>query len=711
MNDLEHARQHFMAGLEEQKAGRITEAEARYRKAEALVPGRVSIMTNLAAVLIEQNRFSEARSWCEKVLGAEPENSDGLLNLSLCLLEEGATSKVRELLDQALINTPLHTGALCNRAALAMSENRINDALRDYTQALSANPLSSIALAGRGSVQLRQGQPRNALASFKLALRHTPGCIEAERGFVMALQCDQLTEADYDQEVEALALQLFQSPRFRPELIAHALRGRLYARTQFRRLLERVETSWPQRLVLDVSSDCLLQPWRDPLLIAILETTPLTDIAIERLLVTLRYRLLQQACTGKNPTDLAFHCALARQCFINEYIYPQLPEEADQVDRLCQQLQAAIEAGRDVPDAWIAAIASYSPLHTIGRVRHLADGKTRCAPIEALITQQIHEPLAEHALRETLERLTPIDDRISRKVQQQYEENPYPRWTRPAMSARKNSFAGWLATRIGRNIGPHHSGGEINALTAGCGTGRQVVETATQIAGVRLLAVDLSTASLAFAKRKADEYGLPDIRFAQADILCLGTLNQRFDFIDSTGVLHHMQDPSAGLSVLAGLLKDDGVMRLALYSETARNAVVAVRQKIAETKASDDPESIRQLRQQLMNLPKNAAERAVVQFADFYSLSECRDLLFHVQESRYSLPGIVRLLDGAGLRFISFELDPSQLAKFQAAFPAEQSLADLGLWNEFERRNPDFFASMYQFWVCKKAWLSDTISP
>lgn len=155
-----------------------------------------------------------------------------------------------------------------------------------------------------------------------------------------------------------------------------------------------------------------------------------------------------------------------------------------------------------------------------------------------------------------------------------------------------------------------------------------MVETATQIAGVRLLAVDLSTASLAFAKRKADEYGLPDIRFAQADILCLGTLNQRFDFIDSTGVLHHMQDPSAGLSVLAGLLKDDGVMRLALYSETARNAVVAVRQKIAETKASDDPESIRQLRQQLMNLPKNAAERAVVQFADFYSLSECRDLLF-----------------------------------------------------------------------------------
>ena len=35
-------------------------------------------------------------------------------------------------------------------------------------------------------------------------------------------------------------------------------------------------------------------------------------------------------------------------------------------------------------------------------------------------------------LRSTIARLTPIDDDVSLRVQQQYEENPYPRWVHVA---------------------------------------------------------------------------------------------------------------------------------------------------------------------------------------------------------------------------------------------------------------------------------------
>ena len=668
MDAFEQARQYFLTALEAQKAGRLPEAEALYRAADALVPGRVSVMTNLAAVLIEQGRLGEGRLWCEKLLAAEPGNVEALLNLALCCTADDDLSGALQLLDRGLALSPAHCGVL----------------------------------AARGSVLLRLGRARDALASFRLALRSDPPSAAAEEGFVMCLRSGRLTEVDYDPEVEALTLRLLGSSRFRPESVAHVLRGRLYARPAFRSLLDRVETSWPERLALDVSPSSHARPWDDALLAALLETTPVTDIAIERLLVTLRRCLLQQAVREDAATNLIFQCALARQCFINEYVYPCLPEEIEEVDALRSRLEAAILAGVGIPDAWLAAVASYYPLHTLANAGGLADGKLRCAPVEALLRQQIGEPLAEAALGDAIEQLTPIDDEISRKVRRQYEENPYPRWTMPALAAKPVSLAAWLAARTGR--GDARRGGDeiTEVLIAGCGTGRQAIETASQIAGARLLAVDLSLSSLAFGMRKARETGIADIRFAQADILRLDRLDRRFDYIDSSGVLHHMGDPGAGLAVLCRLMKDEAIIRLGLYSEAARSAVVAVRERIAESGAAADPDGIRKVRQQLMLLPQGAPERNVVDFADFYSMSECRDLLFHVQEHRYTIPGIARLLDDAGLRFIGFDLEPAALTRFRAACPEKDALTNLDLWNDFEQRNPDFFAAMYQFWACKK---------
>jgi ubiquinone/menaquinone biosynthesis C-methylase UbiE/tetratricopeptide (TPR) repeat protein len=591
---------------------------------------------------------------------------------------------------------------LLNLALCRMADEDFSGALQLLDRGLAISPAHGGVLSARGSVLLRLGRARDALASFRLALRCDPPSAAAEEGFVMCLRSGRLTDADFDREVETLALRLLGSSRFRPDSVAHALRGRLYARPELRSLLDRVETSWPACLALDVSPSPQAHPWNDALLIALLEATPVTDIAIERLLVTLRRSLLQLGGQEGAATNLAFHCALARQCFINEYVYPCLPEEIGEVDALRSRLEAAILAGTEVPDVWLAAVGSYYPLHTLANAACLTSGSLRSAPVEALLTQQIGEPLAEAALSETIEQLTPIDDEISRKVRQQYEENPYPRWTMPALATKQIPLVAWLAARTGPG-GARRGGDETTeVLIAGCGTGRQAVETASQIAGARLLAVDLSKASLAFGMRKAREIGLQNIRFAQADILRLDSLDRRFDYIDSSGVLHHLGDPGAGLKVLCRLLKDDGTIRLGLYSEAARSAVVAVRERIAESRAVADPDGIRNIRQQLMLLPQGTPERNVVDFADFYSMSECRDLLFHVQEHRYTIPGIASLLDAAGLRFIGFDLEPAALARFRATYPEKDALTNLDLWNEFEQRNPDFFAAMYQFWACNK---------
>jgi ubiquinone/menaquinone biosynthesis C-methylase UbiE len=77
-------------------------------------------------------------------------------------------------------------------------------------------------------------------------------------------------------------------------------------------------------------------------------------------------------------------------------------------------------------------------------------------------------------------------------------------------------------------------------LIAGCGTGKQPIVSAIGYRNSDVLAVDLSRASLTFAKRKAQELNVENIRFAQADIMRLDVLDERDDVIECAEVLHHM---------------------------------------------------------------------------------------------------------------------------------------------------------------------------
>ena len=93
---------------------------------------------------------------------------------------------------------------------------------------------------------------------------------------------------------------------------------------------------------------------------------------------------------------------------------------------------------------------------------------------------------------------------------------------------------------------------------------------------------------------------------------------------------------------------------------------------------------------------------SIISEGDFYSLSSCRDLLFHVQEHRFTLPKIEQALDDLNLKFLGFQLsEPWIRRSFKNFYPDEDSLTSLSLWNQFELKNPNTFRGMYQFWVQK----------
>ena len=82
-------------------------------------------------------------------------------------------------------------------------------------------------------------------------------------------------------------------------------------------------------------------------------------------------------------------------------------------------------------------------------------------------------------------------------------------------------------------------------------------------------------------------------------------------------------------------------------------------------------------------------------------MSECRDLLFHVQEHRFTIPEIAAMLKRHNLQFIGFEGDTPEFLRLQSEMPHHSPDETLDTWHKIERDNPELFSSMYQFWVRK----------
>ena len=161
-----------------------------------------------------------------------------------------------------------------------------------------------------------------------------------------------------------------------------------------------------------------------------------------------------------------------------------------------------------------------------------------------------------------------------------------------------------------------------------------------------------------------------------------------------------MEKPSNGLSALLQQLKPGGYIKLGLYSEIARKVIVEARKTIRTLRISSTPESIREFRRKILH--EEMRELASLQQrGDFWSLSECRDLCFHVQEHRFTTESLQNLLDSHGLTFCGFMV-PEQIKKlYQEKYPEDSDMTSPSNWGAFEEEHPSTFVGMYQFWAQK----------
>jgi SAM-dependent methyltransferase/cytochrome c-type biogenesis protein CcmH/NrfG len=657
-------------GIAAQRAERHQLALALIGRAIMLDPGRAHPQFVLGRMLHQAGQLANATARYARVIELEPTHAEAHMNLGIVLNQQG----------------------------------RLDAAAAIFQRTLRLRPDDADALHNIAAVHCARGDPARALgaACRALAIRETP----ATRA-LFALAIRGLASAPFMSELRGFLTRAIAEAWDRPRIIAPVAMTIIKQDVRLAPLIARAVAAWPARLPFDelLAAAGLAAISADTLLVALLESTHVCDRELERFLTMVRCALLvaaEDGCTSaelEQAGALRFCCALAAQCWINEYVFDVTDDESARVTALAERVASALRAGETVAMLPIVLVASYRPLHSV-ITPEMLDSRWP-EPVADIVRQQVREPLEERQLAAGLPRLTEIDDEVSRRVREQYEQSPYPRWVKLEPAREPVTLEHSLRqTFPSVTLAPLSARNGIDILVAGCGSGQNPITAARTFAGARVLAVDLSLASLAHAQRKTRELAIDAIDYAQADILQIGSIGRQFDFVDSTGVLHHLGDWQAGWRALIEVTRPGGVMRLGLYNERGSASVVAARAFIAARHYGSTPQEIRRCRQDLLAASDPLLAR-VADYQDFYSTSECRDLLFHVQEHRLVLPQIKAFLIAHDLRFIGFIADGALIAHYRQRFPEDPIATDLDLWDRFEAEHPAIFGRMYQFWVQK----------
>ena len=690
----DYAQAYNNMGVTLQEQGKLEEAIEAYNKALAIKPDNAEAYNNMGNALKEQGKLEEAIEAYNKALAIKLDYAEAYYNMGVTLQEQGKLEEAIEAYNKALAIKPDNAEAYYNMGNALKEQGKLEEAIEAYNKALAIKPDYADAYNNMGITLKDQGKLDEAIDAYSKALAIKPDYAEAYKNMGNALKGVAFKQPNPALQ-KIIASLLDQNTFVRPKDIARAAISLLKFEPALKRHLQSSAVATAVSNSLAVTKDLSTLP----LLLKLMSVCPLPDLDLEDLFEKLRAGLLLSISdiTG-SAQEVEFQSALALQCFTNEYIYNQSEQEDEALTALEAAVQQTLSKGDQPSPQSILCLASYKPLNQYEFYRSLLSNDK----IKDVFTRQVVEPNQEAKLKADLPVLSEITDEVSSSVRDQYEINPYPRWVNLGLPLKPAAIS-----KIVKKINLKLFDDQIkdveapNILIAGCGTGQHSIGTAARFKNSKVLAIDLSLCSLCYAKRKTEELDIQNIAYMQADILDLGKLSRQFDIIESAGVLHHMDDPLAGWRVLTDCLKPGGLIRIGLYSELARQHIVEVRQEISTRGVLSSDIAMKSFRK-AMTTSNQSHHKRILNFSDFYSLSELKDLLFHVQEHRFTMPQIQNCLSELGLKFCGFEAD-KLVQHFKLTNKGANDPYDLDKWQAYEVANPRAFAGMYQFWCQKTA--------
>ena len=298
------------------------------------------------------------------------------------------------------------------------------------------------------------------------------------------------------------------------------------------------------------------------------------------------------------------------------------------------------------------------------------------------------------------------DDPRADGVSRQYE-----RWKYPAPIT---DLEAWTATnweffdpvRAHRILWPDREyRPDLDILIAGCGTNQAAIFAYTNPAA-RVVAVDISQPSLDHQQYLKDKHGLWNLELHLLPIEELPTMGLDFDLIVSTGVLHHLADPLAGMKALAGCLRTDGAIGVTLYAKYGRVGVEMLQSVFRDMGLRQDDASVQTVKDTISLLPPDHPVQSYLKIegAELRYDGAVVDTFLHGRDRSYDVDDCIDLVTSAGLVFQGWLLKAPYyphdwFTPGTEPYRAVNALPETKLWSVMERLH--IFGACHFFMACR----------
>lgn len=298
------------------------------------------------------------------------------------------------------------------------------------------------------------------------------------------------------------------------------------------------------------------------------------------------------------------------------------------------------------------------------------------------------------------------DDPRADVVSRQYERWRYPQPIQDLDALPEGVWHWFDPSRFHRSLWPDRDyKPDLDILIAGCGTNQAAV-FAYRNPGAKVVGVDISRPSLDHQRYLKDKHGLWNLELHLLPIEELPSLGLAFDLIVSTGVLHHMAEPSAGMKALGECLRPDGVIGLTLYAKYGRVGVEMLQAVFREMGLHQDEESVQIVKAAMASLPADHPIQSYLKMEGFELQYDGAvvDTFLHGRDRSYDVDGCIDLVTRAGLVFQGWLVNAPYyphdwFAPGTAAYDAVHELPQRQLWSVMERLH--IFGACHFFMACR----------
>ncbi len=258
----------------------------------------------------------------------------------------------------------------------------------------------------------------------------------------------------------------------------------------------------------------------------------------------------------------------------------------------------------------------------------------------------------------------PTKSKDLQAVKEHYQDYPYPYRNPEDEKHRMFTTSGEYLGEMNHWLfnGKEDFKKNFRILIAGGGTGDSSTFLGEQLKNTEaeIIYLDFSKASLEIAKKRAEIRGIKNIKFIHESILNIPNLGLgKFDYINCSGVLHHLESPTTGLKILKDSLNERGGMEIMIYAKYGRTGVYQVQElmRMINHDVTNRAEEVMNGKIVVNSLPTtNWYVRGQDLLADHIHHGDIGlyDMFLHKQDRAYSIPEMYDFIHEAGLNFVEF---------------------------------------------------------